>query len=134
MLFTTLACGGNTPAQLADFEIFPEAVPLAEGENTMADLLAESIAESAGTEGVKVDLDLYEIPPGTDWDEVQGFFTGQVKGGDWSLDNELSEDSDAVSTIGWTRGGVPNEQALLVAFADDPFGGSPLIIVMLFSE
>ena len=134
LLLAVLACRSSAPFTMEDLEVFPGATPLEAGQNNLADTLADSIRESAGVEGVEVEVQMYNLPPETAWAGVKSFYMKQTDSGDWQADESLLEETEVVSMAGWTRGGLASEQALLIAFTDDPFGGQPFLIVMLFSE
>ncbi len=134
LIAAAIACGGSARVTIDDIATFPSAQTLATGQSTIADLLAESIAQSAGQEGVQAETRLYSLPAGTPWADVKSFYTEQAANRDWTSQAELTQESAAASTIGWTRGGLASEQALVIAFAEDPFTGEPFLVIILFSE
>lgn len=133
LVLAALACGGADPVTMDELGVFPGASPVEEG-NLVAESLAESIREGAGSEAVDVDVRTYRLPGGTAWEEVSLFYTSQTAGGDWTAAADLTQSSEFVSTLGWTRGGLMAPQAFVVAFTPDPLGGPPYLVQMLFSE
>ena len=133
LLLAALACGGGVPVTMEEIGVYPGASPVEAG-NFYAETLAESIRDSAGQEAVDVEVRTYALPEGTTWDDVKLFYTTEANAGSWDAANELTSETDFVSTIGWTRGSVFSPQAFVVAYSPDPLGGPPLLLQMLFSE
>lgn len=133
LLLAALACGGSTPVTLSEIAVFPGAAEITEG-NIVADSIVESIKQTAGQDAVDVDVRTYTLPKGQEWAPVRDFYLQEMGSGDWKLAEDLVQETDFVSTYGWTRGGLSSEQAFAVAFSLDPLGGPPLLIVALFSE
>jgi hypothetical protein len=133
LLLAALACGGSDPVTMADIPVFTDAVQMEAGQSTMADLVADSLQQTAGQEGISTETLIYGVPAGTTWDSIKSFYSGQL-GGDWTEDSELAESAEGFQTTGWTRGGLASEQALVVALVDDPLAGQSFLIVGLFSE
>ncbi|HUF40227.1 MAG TPA: hypothetical protein VMN57_17020 [Anaerolineales bacterium] len=127
------ACGGSEPVTLAEIVVYPEAVPI-DGENIVAESVAESIRAGAGDEAVDVEIRMYTVPNDTLWEDVKLFYATETGSADWDASGELTSETDFVSTIGWTRGGQMRPQAFVVAFSPDPLGGPPFLILMLVSE
>jgi len=133
LVLAALACGGAEPVTMGEIAVYPGAAPIEDG-NLVAESLAESIRESAGEEAVDVEVRMYTLPEGTGWEDVKLFYTTETGTGDWSGADDLTQETDFVSTIGWSRGGLMNPQAFVVAYSLDPLGGPPFLIQMLFSE
>jgi hypothetical protein len=128
-----LAGCGAPPMALADIPAPPEAAPLARGENALADTLASSLEGALGQRGT-LELKLYSVPASLSWQQVDGFYAEKLAGSDWRPADELRNESAAISTAGWTRGGLASEQGLAVGYAPDALGGGAFMIVALFSE
>jgi hypothetical protein len=132
MLVALAGCGAP-PMALADIPAPPEAAPLARGENALADTLASSLENALGQRGT-LELKLYSVPAGLSWQQVDGFYATALASSDWRPADELRNESAALSTAGWTRGGLTSEQGLAVGYAPDVVGDGAFMIVALFSE
>jgi hypothetical protein len=137
LLLLALGAACSPPAAsfaLADLNSIQSAAQIRPGDNEMADRLIDSILSSASQQGVTVELKSYKLPEGLDWPFVRDFYSSQVDPAIWTLEQDFSEANAAVNSIGWSRETSDGEQALVVAFAEDVFGGGPLTIVILLSN
>ncbi|MGD8488851.1 MAG: hypothetical protein PVJ23_10320 [Anaerolineae bacterium] len=135
VLVSVLLAGcGTEPVPASSIPVYPGADAIAHGENEMVDQLAEIIQESAGDEGVGVEINLYRLPEGAAWTDVKAFYQNEIAGEEWVLEQNLSNESDVFSTIGWSRGSGASEQALIVGYIADVLGGQGFLITGLFSE
>jgi hypothetical protein len=133
LVLAALACGGSDPVTMEEITAYPGVSEIEDG-NIVAETLAESIRESAGSEAIDVEIRMYNLPEGTTWEDVRLFYTTETGTGDWSDAADLTQETEFVSTMGWTRGGLMSPQAFVVAYSIDPLGGPPILIQMLFSE
>lgn len=134
LVVASLAACGAEPVVMGDVPVYPGTEALPPGENDMADQMANLIRESAGGEGLVTDVNLYTLPAEASWDDVRGFYEGELEGTDWEPAPELAQESEVFNSVGWSRGGGANEQALVVGYVADPFGESAFLILGLFSE
>jgi ABC-type glycerol-3-phosphate transport system substrate-binding protein len=134
LILLAVAGCGTEPLLMSDIPVYPGAESMARGQNEMADSLADVIKESSGGEGVDVEIDLYSLPPDTTWEDIKGYYNGEIADTDWQVEAELGNESEVFSTIGWSRGGGASEQALIVGYVADIIGGDAFMIVGLFSE
>jgi hypothetical protein len=134
LFIAALACGGGSPATIADIPVFPGASVMQPGDNEMADILSETIADTATTEGVNAEVILYRLPDGTSFQDLAAFFDGALADTDWDPDASLYEETEFFSSAGWLRGGLASEQALILAYSEDPFDGVVFYMIGLFSE
>lgn len=132
-LFVTLAGCGGSPVAIDAIPVLPEAAPLARGDNALADVVADTLESSLSERGT-VELQLYSVPAGVSWDAIDSFYTTSLDGSDWAAADELRQESEAISTTGWTRGAFASEQGLVVGYAPDTLGQGSFLIVALFSE
>lgn len=132
LLSVALAGCGGTPATMASLATYPSATELQAGQNAVADSVAEALRGSVG-ENLSSEVKLFNLPPGTTWDEVQAFY-GEALQGDWKAAAELGSNNDTLSTAGWQRGSLASEQVLMLGFVPPLLGGGPVLIVALFSE
>lgn len=133
LVLTALACGGANPVTIEEIGVFPGATPADDGD-LVADSLAESIKQGAGQEAVDVEVRVYRLPEGTAWEQVSLFYTSELAGGDWSPQDDLIQQNEFISTMGWSRGGLMSPQIFVASYAPDPLGGPPYLIAMLFSR
>ena len=129
-----LAACGSEPVPASSIPAYPGAEPMARGDNAMVDQLAEIITQSSVDEGVGVEISLYRLPEGAAWDKVKAFYQTEIAGEDWVLEENLSNETDVFSTIGWSRGSGASEQALIVGYIADMVGDTAFLITGLFSE
>ncbi len=134
LMLAALACGGSSPVTIDEIPVFPGATALQSGESPMADQLAQVVAESAGEEDVRSDIRLYSVPAGTTWEQIREYYTSELSGTDWEQDTQLDQNSEFFQSMGWTRGSLSSEQALVVGFTQDPFSGDSILMISLFSE
>lgn len=132
LLVPLAACGG-TPVAFADLPLHPAATVIQPGSNPLAETVSNSLRESLGGQNVKLDLQVYALPAGTNWDEIKGFYEEQIKG-DWKTEAKLTQDTQALKLIGWSRGGFASEQGLVVGYGPGLLNNPPFMIVALFSE
>lgn len=128
-----LAGCGAAPVALAELPVHPAAAPLERGSNTLADTIAGSLESSLAERGT-VELQLYSVPDDVIWEEIDGFYTESLADSDWRPADELRQESEAITTAGWMRGGLASEQGLMVGYAPDALGDGAFLIVALFSE
>jgi hypothetical protein len=129
-----LAACGTEPVSLSDIPVYPGVKPMERGQNAFADQMADAIKESSGKEDVSAELKLYTLPAGAAWSDVKSYYVDNLADGDWQTEQDLAEESDIFSSLGWTRGGGASEQALVVGHLADITGEGAFLIVMLFSE
>lgn len=132
-LLVALAGCGAPPVTYAELPVHPEALPLERGANTLADTIADSLESSLAERGA-VELKLYSVPDDVIWEEIDGFYSESLADSDWQAADELRQASEAITTTGWTRGGLASEQGLMVGYAPDMLGDGAFLIVALFSE
>jgi hypothetical protein len=131
--FLLLACG-TEPVMMGDVPVYPGAEPMAGGQSQMADELANIIRNSAGGEGVGVEINLYSLPADISWEDIKGYYGRELASTDWTVEDELTTESEVISTIGWGRGRGASEQALIVGHVVDVLGEGAFMIIGLFSE
>jgi hypothetical protein len=135
ILFTLSIVGcGTAPVAIGDIPAYPGAQAMATGENEMADEVAKAIEESSGGEGVTTEVHLYSLPTGTAWSDIEAFYDDELAGTDWESEADLTQETEFFSTLGWSRGGGANEQALVIGYMADILGTGSFLIVGLFSE
>lgn len=132
-LLGSLSGCGAPLVTFAELPIHPNLSPLERGENTLADTIATSLESSLAERGA-VELKLYRVPDDVIWEELDGFYSESLAESDWKPADELRQESEALTTIGWTRGSLASEQGLMVGYAPDALGEGAFLIVALFSE
>lgn len=133
VLVLTVACGGGEPVTMSSIPIFPGATPLQAGDNSMADMLSETMKSSVGN-NLTSEINLYSVPTDTDSASIQEFYTTELADTDWKAADELSQQNQGISTMGWSRGGRANEQVLMITHSPDMLGQGAFLVVALFSE
>jgi hypothetical protein len=127
-----LAACGAPPVTMAEVPLMPQAGPLEKGKNPIADAASEAMDKALTSENLKSELKLYTVPADVTWDQVKAFYTEKL-GSDWKVSDQMTQESEAFSAMGWTRGG--ESQALVVGYGPDILGnGSPFLMVMLASK
>ena len=128
----SLAACGAPPVTMAEIPLVPEAAPLEKGQNMVADAASEAMDQALTSENLKSEFKLYTVPAEMSWDQVKAFYTEKL-GSDWKVSDEITQESEAFSAMGWTRGG--DSQALVVGYGPDILGnGNPFLMVMLASK
>ena len=129
-LVLLVACGAP-PVAMSDIPTLPDVKPLEKGQNVVADAASDALAQSLDGQKFKSDVKLYALPADTKWDGVKSFYTGKLDE-NWKASPELSNETAAFSTLGWTRG---SSQALVVGYGPDPLGGdTPFLMIMLATK
>jgi hypothetical protein len=134
LLALSLAACGTEPISIGEIPIYPGAELMERGQNEMADEMADVIRESSGGEGIAAEVNLYSLPAGTAWGDVKAFYQGELADTDWDPEGDLNEETDFFSSLGWSRGGATNEQALIAGYVGDMLGSGAFLIIGLFSE
>lgn len=133
-LLALTACGDGQPVAFVDLPMIPDAAPLEEGANTIADSVSNSFKASLSSENVEVELKLYAVPAEMSWEQIKTFYTDQLAATDWESDERITQNSDTFKTVGWTRGGFASEQGLAVGYGRDLLGEGAFLMVALISE
>lgn len=121
--------------QFADIPVYPGATELAEGAHPFAEIIAERMRESVSAHAGHT-MVTYAIPAGTSWEDLRSFYREAIEasGKGWRYKQELERRGVEVSTIGWHRGGVNEEQLLVLAYGGDETPGGAFLIVGLYHE
>ncbi len=121
--------------QFDDIPTYPGATELAAGAHPIADSVAESIRGSV-SDHAGYTMVTYALPAETRWEELRDFYLAAVEesGKGWRRESELDFSDAGLSTIGWHRGGVNEEQLLVIAHGDGGVPGGAFLIVALFHE
>ncbi|MFL5803637.1 MAG: hypothetical protein ACJ8CR_18080 [Roseiflexaceae bacterium] len=128
-----LAACGAPPVAMADIPVLSQAAPLEKGKNPVADAASDALDKALTGQSLKSEVKLYSVPADVTWDQVKSFYTEKLGSGDWKSSDQLTHESDAFSTLGWTRSG--ESQALVVGYGPDILGnGTPFVMVMLASK
>ena len=77
------ACGGSPPVSIADLPTFAGATALQPGASTIATTLKNNETQAAAM-GQKIEQKAFQLPKGTAWDAVKGFYTEQLKAKGWN--------------------------------------------------
>jgi hypothetical protein len=133
VLMLTVACGGGEPVTMSEVPVYPNAEPMAAGENSMADMLSETLSGAVG-EQLSSEINLYRLPADADWPAIEEFYTNELADTDWEAAEELAQQNEAINVTGWSRGGFASEQVLMIAYSPDMLGEGAFMIVALFSE
>jgi len=134
VLGSMLATCGSEPVSLDQVPVYPQATPMERGTNEVADELMKTIIESSKSQGLRVDLNLYVLPQGTAWEDVNAFYEGELTGKGWEPAPDLSSESEHFRSAGWSRGSGSTEQALTLSYVDDVKGGTTFFVVALFAK
>ena len=133
LAFGVLAACGAPPVAMADIPVLPQAAALEKGKNPIADAASDAMDKALTSENLKSEVKLYSVPADVTWDQVKSFYTEKLGTGDWKSSDQMTQESEAFSAIGWTRSG--DQQALVVGYGPDILGnGSPFVLVMLASR
>jgi hypothetical protein len=128
-----VACGAE-PIAMGDIPIYPGAQTMARGENEMADEVAKVIEEKSTGEGIAAEVNLYSLPAGTAWGDVETFYNDELAGTDWEPKADLTQATEFFNSLTWGRSAGASEQALVVAQVADILGTGSFLIVGLFTE
>jgi hypothetical protein len=129
-----LSACGTEPVTMGEVPVYPGAEPMAVGQSQMADELASIIRNSAGGEGVGVEINLYSLSADVSWNDIKDYYSRELADTDWTMEDQLTTESEVISTVGWGRGRGASEQALIVGHVVDVVGEGAFMIIGLFSE
>jgi hypothetical protein len=76
------ACGGPAPVSIASLPAFAGATELQAGNSPIATTLKNNETQAAAM-GQKIEQKAFDLPSGTSWDQVKGFYSEQLKAGGW---------------------------------------------------
>ena len=133
VLMMVLACGGSsTPVPISGIPIYPGATDLETGDNPLVDMIVGAMEETAAEdETIEAQFAFYALPEDTSWDDVKRFYNDKMEESDWKATDEILEESDVFSMIGWER----SKQAVGVGYV--PAGSemeSATLLIMLATE
>lgn len=75
----------------------------------------------------------YTLPADVGWDEIKGFYEEEIKE-DWKAETQLTQESEALKTVDWTRGSLASEQGLAIGYGPALLDKPPFLMIVLFSE
>ena len=113
---------------------FKGAAPEPAGTSIVADTMMKSIVDSVRDQGLGVQVRLFSLPEGTQWDDVVGFYAAELEADGWKAMPDLSQDADSVHIAGWNRGSGAAEQTVIIGQARDPVLERSILLLGLFSE
>ncbi len=137
---------GSEPVSIDALPVYPDAVALEEGDNILADTLAQNtqtdaaVREAAGVGGSTVQR-AFQLPENVTWDEVNSFYSKELEAGGWSSGlggiagglvdmNEVmaaaNQGDSGFNTTIWSR----DDQTLTIVMIADPTspGGKGLLL------
>ncbi|MCU0491548.1 MAG: hypothetical protein MUD01_08170 [Chloroflexaceae bacterium] len=132
-LFVALTACGGTPVTFDQLPL-PSDAKEATTTDAVVTSMQDSMKQSMGDKVSKFEVKTYTMPKDSQWPTVQGFYTHQLKMGDWKAEDQLSLDSELIKMQGWTRGSLASEQALIVGYYPNPLDNEIYLMVMLASE
>ena len=129
-----LAACGSEPVSLDQVPVYPQATPMIQGANEMADKVLEAISESSKKQGLRVNMKLYSLPEESRWEDVKAFYEDKLVGTGWDPVSELSSEHDHFYSAGWSRGSGNMQEALTLSYVDSAQAGTAFFVVALFSR
>lgn len=96
IILAVLACNsilpfGNSTASINDLPVYPDAVQLKEGENNIADTLAQNEEQNAALNqalgslgGGNLEQRGFQLPSEATWEQVKGFYEKELGAAGWS--------------------------------------------------
>ena len=136
------ACGGSSPATLADIPAYPGSKELQPGESTIADTLANNNQTDAamrarlGTGG-KTEQKGFDLPNDANWDQIKSFYDEKLKAGGWGTNNLVSgimeqanQGNELFRTANWQR----NSQNVTIVMVTSPVDGSQKQLIVSLSS
>ncbi len=133
VLLLLAACGAEA-ISIDQIPPYPGAQQIERGQNSLADSVADAMRQSAGEQGLNAQFRFFSLPGGTSWDDVNGFYSDQMRRAGWEPEPALDVQGDAFQAVGWTRGTGTGQQALVVSYVPDVTGEGAFAIVALFSK
>ncbi len=76
------ACGGPAPVSIAELPAYDGAKELQAGSSPIATTLKNNETQAAAM-GQRIEQKAFDLPGGTTWDQVKGFYTEQLKAKGW---------------------------------------------------
>lgn len=120
LTFLLAACGSD-PATISDIPAYPNATALQEGEDPIADTLAQNMEQDAQLResmGMGGDLEqmAYRLPAGTTWEQVQSFYNDELADAGWEsgmggpggslasdIMNSVNSSNELFQTASWNQ-------------------------------
>ena len=129
-----LAACGSEPVSLDKVPVYPQATPMIQGANEMADKVLEAISESSKKQGLRVNMKLYSLPEESRWEDVKAFYEDKLVGTAWETVPGLNSEHDHFRSAGWSRGSGNMQEALTLSYVDSAQAGTAFFVVALFSR
>lgn len=127
VLFTA-AC--SMPPDTEPIPVFPGATEVGDEEGTMAHTMKQAVEEAQTEQGFEVESQIYTLPEGTDFAQVEDFYTGELSGRDWTFEEEAGGNMvavEGVNTAAWSHG---PDQVFLVMTVDNPLSGEQILLTL----
>jgi hypothetical protein len=117
------ACGASPDTE--PIPAYPDAEVASEG-NPVVDAVRESFAEAQGDAGFDVESEVYTVPSGTDFSQIESFYEEELSGRGWTASNEIP-DMPTGSMAAWEHG---RNQAFIIMMMEDPLEGETLLMTL----
>jgi hypothetical protein len=122
LLFVS-ACG--TGPDTEPIPAYPDAEVANEG-NPVVDAVREGFAQAQQDAGFEVESEVYTVPNGTEFSEVEGFYEEELADRGWTASNEVPNIPTG-SMAAWEHG---RNQAFIIIMMEDPLEGQSLLMTM----
>jgi hypothetical protein len=133
ILLSVVACGAK-PVTIDELPVYPGAVAIESGQNSLADSLAQAMQQSAGEQGLQAHFRFFSVPAGTSWDDVKSFCSGEMQGLGWNPESSMAIEEGPFLAAGWSHGSGNNQQAFVVGYVPDVSGEGAFIVLGLFGQ
>jgi hypothetical protein len=128
-----MACGAR-PVLIDDLPVYPAAVPMELGQNSLADSVTTTMQQSATEQGLSAQFRLFGLPAGVTWDDVDNFYTQELAHLDWKPEPAMDVTGDTFQAAGWSQGTGDKQEALMVGYVPDVTGEGAFAFVGLFAR
>lgn len=148
-LLSICACSKSKSVEIADIAVYPDAVELDPGGNTIADSLVNNMEQDAALRqsigiGGDVEQKGFALPKDATWDQVKAFYEKELKDAGWSSGlggvagefvdvNDLmataNTGNDLFQTLMWSK----DKQNLSLVMVTDPTDSSQKVLLLSLS-
>ncbi len=129
-----LAACGSRPVSVDQVPVYPQATPMVQGANEIADKVLQAISESSKSQGLRAEMNLYSLPEESRWEDVKASYEDELVSTGWKPVPDLSSERGHFRSAGWSRGGGNKREALTLSYVDSAQAGTAFFVVALFAR
>ncbi len=123
-LVALAGCGAEPDT--APIPAYPDAT-VAAADDSMAATIRESLVEQQQDAGFETDGEVYVIPAGTAFADIESFYNEELTGRDWTVAEDTPSVPMTDGVAAWEHG---RNQAFLIMMLEDPISGDNLLMTL----